>query len=626
MRSIKVFLLILILFTGVYNINASKTSKNPHPFTVHDLLAMDRISSNTVSPDGKLVAFVIRKTDLDANRGRTDLWLVAVNGNNLKQLTTHSSADFNPCWSKDGKTIYFLSTRSGSSQVWRISIRGGEPVQVTQLPLNVGNLITSPDGLKIAFSLEVFPKHSIEETVSKLDKLKKMRSTGRIYDRLLFRHWDTWEDGRRSHIFVMTLGQRDSSIDIMKEMDADCPLKPFGGSEEFTFTPDSQAVVFTAANSGKKQAWSTNFDLFLVPINGSKNPKCLTGKNKAMDTSPVFSPDGKTLAYLAMKRPGFEADRLGIILRPWPEGNERELAKSWDRSCRSMAWGSKGKTIYVTAPNLGQTSLFSINVKKETVKTLLEKGRVTSFDFSGQSIIYGLCSLSSPVELFSMDKNGKKIQKVISLNTKKLSSVKMGTYEQFTFKGWNNETVYTYIIKPVDFNPSKKYPVAFLIHGGPQGSFGNNFHYRWNPQVYTGAGYGVIMVDFHGSVGYGQAFTDSITGDWGGKPLEDLKKGLKVALERYSWMDGERVGALGASYGGYMINWIAGNWPDRFKCLVNHDGNLDERLAYFDTEELWFPEWEHGGTPWTNPEGYEKHNPINYVKNWKTPMLVINWS
>jgi dipeptidyl aminopeptidase/acylaminoacyl peptidase len=200
----------------------------------------------------------------------------------------------------------------------------------------------------------------------------------------------------------------------------------------------------------------------------------------------------------------------------------------------------------------------------------------------------------------------------------------MGDYEQFAFKGWNDETVYCYIVKPVDFDPSKKYPVAFLIHGGPQGSFGNDFHYRWNPQAYAGAGYAAVMVDFHGSVGYGQDFTDSISGDWGGKPLVDLKKGLAAALDRYPWMDGERVGALGASFGGYMINWIAGNWPDRFRCLVNHDGNLDERMAYFNTEELWFPEWDHKGTPWTNPEGYEKHNPVNFVQNWKTPMLVIH--
>jgi dipeptidyl aminopeptidase/acylaminoacyl peptidase len=232
--------------------------------------------------------------------------------------------------------------------------------------------------------------------------------------------------------------------------------------------------------------------------------------------------------------------------------------------------------------------------------------------------------LRSPVELYSVLPDGSDVRRITKINDEKLAAARMGEPEQFTFKGWNGETVHAYIVKPADFEEGKEYPVAFLIHGGPQGSFGNDFHYRWNPQAYAGAGYAVVMVDFHGSTGYGQAFTDSINQDWGGKPLEDLQKGLAAALQRYPWMDGERVGAAGASFGGYMINWIAGNWPDRFRCLVNHDGNLDERIAYYDTEELWFPEWDHGGTPWENPEGYEKHNPINFVANWKTPMLVIH--
>jgi dipeptidyl aminopeptidase/acylaminoacyl peptidase len=619
MRHFILCLLCLLILGGM-----SVFGEDAHPFSVHDLLAMDRISGQTVSPDGKLIVFVRRTTDLDANKGRTDLWLIGTDGTNLRQLTTDPAGDFNPCWSKDGKSIYFLSTRSKSSQVWRIAINGGKAVQVTNFPLNVGNLILSPDGTHMAFTMEMFrDKCCPNGTKTKLDEIEKSKSSGRIYERLLFRHWDTWSDGRRSHVFVMPL-DGGLAVDVMKGMDADCPLKPFGGSEEFTFTPDGKGIVFTAANSGREQAWSTNFDLFYVPADGSKPPKCITEKNKAWDTSPVFSPDGKTMAYLAMKRPGFEADRFYIILRSWADGKERILAEDWDRSPGGILWGPKGRTIYAVAGNLGQRPLFAIDVKKGTVKKLVAEGRVTSVDFAGKRIVYGLTNLRQPVELYSVDMNGKNVRPITTINAEKLAAAKMGDYEQFTFKGWNDETVYCYVVKPVDFDPAKKYPVAFLIHGGPQGSFGNNFHYRWNPQVYTGRGYAAVMVDFHGSTGYGQAFTDSISGDWGGKPLEDLQKGLAAALEKYPWMDGEKVGALGASYGGYMINWIAGNWPDRFKCLINHDGNLDERLAYFDTEELWFPEWEHGGTPWENPEGYEKQNPINFVKNWKTPMLVVH--
>ena len=248
---------------------------------------------------------------------------------------------------------------------------------------------------------------------------------------------------------------------------------------------------------------------------------------------------------------------------------------------------------------------------------------MAGFAASGDGVVFERNTLTSPTEIYAIAP-GAGEKALTAINAEKVAAVRMGEPEQFTFKGWNNETVYGYIVKPVDFDPAKKYPVAFLIHGGPQGSFGNDFHYRWNPQAYAGAGYAAVMVDFHGSTGYGQAFCDSIRGDWGGKPLEDLKKGLAAALAKYPWMDGTRVGALGASYGGYMINWIAGNWPDRFKCLVDHDGNLDERAAYFETEELWFPEWDHMGTPWDNPKSYEKHNPANFVKNWKTPMLVVH--
>jgi dipeptidyl aminopeptidase/acylaminoacyl peptidase len=258
------------------------------------------------------------------------------------------------------------------------------------------------------------------------------------------------------------------------------------------------------------------------------------------------------------------------------------------------------------------------------VGTVVRDGSVHGFSAAGGRIVYALSDLKSPAELYSVRPNGAGVRQLTEINREKVAVARMGDFEQFTFAGWNGETVYGYVVRPVDFDPGRKYPVAFLIHGGPQGSFGNVFHYRWNPQAYAGAGYAAVMVDFHGSVGYGQAFTDSIRGDWGGKPLVDLQKGLAAAIERYPWLDGDRVGALGGSFGGYMVNWIAGQWPDRFKCLVNHDGNLDERMAYFDTEELWFPEWDHRGTPWENPEGYEKHNPVRFVGNWRTPMLVIH--
>ncbi len=627
-RISSIFIIVLVSASGMFpavpapGIHPPNPSVETHPFSVQDMLAMDRISDSRVSPDGKWVLFNVRETDLKADRGRTNIWLVGTDGSGLRRLTSHPAADFSARWSPCGKCVFFLSTRSGSSQVWRIRIDGGEAEQITHLPLDVGNLIVSPAGGILGVTMEVFPGQSIEDTVQKLEEIEKRQATGRLYEKLFVRHWDTWSDGRRSHLFVVPIGGGEA-VDVMPSMDADTPSKPFGGPEEIAFTPDGEGLVFTARDVGREEAWSTDFDLYYAPVDGSAAPRCLTEANQAWDTMPVFSPDGKTLAYLAMERPRYEADRFRVVLKPWPEGKERVLTEAWDYSVASFCWSPDGTMILASAPNKGQVSLFAIDIQTGKAEMIVALGTVNGFAPAGDGIVFERDTLKSPVEIYFIAP-GSAERAVTEINKAKLAAALQGDYEQFTFKGWNNETVYGYIVKPSDFDPAKKYPVAFLIHGGPQGSFGNHFHYRWNPQAYAGAGYAAVMVDFHGSTGYGQAFCDSIRGDWGGKPLEDLKKGLAAALARYTWMDGTRVGALGASFGGYMINWIAGNWPDRFKCLIAHDGNIDERAAYFETEELWFPEWDHMGTPWENPQGYEKHNPVNFIKNWKTPTLVIH--
>jgi dipeptidyl aminopeptidase/acylaminoacyl peptidase len=595
-----------------------------HPFSVHDMLAMGRISEPDAAPDGKRVVFVVRETDLEANRGRQDLWIVGVDGTGLRQLTTHPDADTSPRFSSDGTKIYFLSPRGGSAQVWEIAVDGGEARRVTDLPLDVTSFAIAPDGKRIAVSLDVFPDcDTVACTVDRNKQQAARKSSGKLYEKLFIRHWDTWADGTRSHVFVLPIGGG-TPVDVMRGMDADCPTKPFGGAEDYAFTPDSRSIVLTARDAGREEPWSTNFDLWLAPIDGQAKPRNLTEANRAWDGRPVFSPDGKTLAYLAMTRAGYEADRFRIILRPWPDGSARVLTETWDRSPDSLVWAADGRALFANAPNLGHTALFSIDARTGEARTIVREGSVSAVVVARSRIVYALDHLRSPAELFAIGADGTGVVQLTRINESRVAAARMGEPEPFTFEGWNGETVHGWIVKPVDFDAARRYPVAFLIHGGPQGSFGNQFHYRWNPQAYAGAGYAAVFVDFHGSTGYGQAFTDAIRGDWGGKPLEDLQKGLAAALARYPWMDGKRVAALGASYGGWMINWIAGKWPDRFRCLVSHDGNLDERMAYFDTEELWFPEWEHGGTPWEHPEGYTKHNPIDLVDRWRTPMLVVH--
>jgi dipeptidyl aminopeptidase/acylaminoacyl peptidase len=475
--------------------------------------------------------------------------------------------------------------------------------------------------------MAVFPGKTPEATKAALEEKEKSKAAGMLFDRLFIRHWDTWENGTRNHLFVVDPATG-KATDLMPAMDADCPSRPFGDSGDYSISPDGKSIVFSTKDVGREEAWSTNFDLFEVPADGSAAPKKMT-TNPAWDGGPRFSPDGRTLAYLAMSRPGYESDRSEIVLRDAATGAERKFAlraddgPRGDRSPTELVWARDGRELLCTADNHGQHALFAVDPATGKARIVVGEGTTDGEQSAGDRILYGMNSLLGPEELYTVGRDGAGTRRVTHLNDAKVAAARFGTAERFAFTGAHGDRVEGYVLTPVDLVPGRAYPVAFLIHGGPQGSFGNDFHYRWNPQAYAGAGYAVVTVDFHGSTGYGQAFTDAINDDWGGAPYEDLMKGLDYALAHYPFLDKGRVGALGASYGGWMINWIAGH-TDRFKCLVCHDGNLDERMAYYATEELWFPEWEHRGTPWDNPQGYAKANPVDFVKNWKTPMLVIH--
>ena len=399
----------------------------------------------------------------------------------------------------------------------------------------------------------------------------------------------------------------------------------FGDAGDFCLSADSRTVYFSAREAGSNEPWSTNFDIYSVPVTGGA-PTNLSGSNKAWDASPRMSPDGRTLAYKAMKRPGFEADRFEIQLRD-PSGKVTPLAPTWDRSVDEMAWSADGKSLFVTAADMGCTRLFSIDATSGTVSTLSKDGHIDAFEETPKGFVFLKSALNSPAQLYA----GKPKAPLIDVDAVNLTSVNsnlknltFGAYEQFSFKGWNDEVVHGYVVKPAGFVEGRTYPVAFLIHGGPQGSFGDGWSYRWNPETYAGAGYAVVMIDFHGSTGYGQAFTDAISQHWGDRPLEDLQKGWAYALKTYPFLDPNRAAALGASYGGFMVNWIAGNWAAPWQCLVTHDGVFDARSMGYTTEEQWFSEWENGANVYKEPAKYDTFNPALHAKDWTVPMLVIH--
>jgi acylaminoacyl-peptidase len=622
-------LLLTLLAAGALAAGATAYAET-RPFVARDMILMDRVSDPHVSPDGRYVLYDLRTTDLEANKGVHALWLKDRTGKAAPvRLKVSDQGASGGRWSSDGH-IYFMSSRSGSAQVWRTDAAGETATQVTDLPLDVGAFRVSPDGKRIVVSLAVFPDcPDLACTVKREgEAAAKGKPSGKLYDKLFVRHWDEWADGTRNHIFALGLGPDGKgvggAVDLMKGVDADVPEKPFGGEEDFVFTPDSKAVIYSARIAGTTEPWSTNFDLYEVAVEDPAPAKNLTAANLAWDAGPAVSPDGRWLAYRAMKRPGFEADRFGVLLMDLKTGATREIDPQWDRSAESLAWTPDDKSLIVQAEDLGQTKLFAMDVTTGAVKPLTGEGHVSGFDVGPKGIVYARSALESPDQLYALGPRGGAPVQITDHNAARLAELKFGAYEQFSFQGWNGETVHGYVVKPANYVEGKTYPVAFLIHGGPQGSFGNLFHYRWNAETYAGAGYAVVMIDFHGSTGYGQAFTDSISRHWGDRPLEDLQKGWAYALGRYRFLDGDRACALGGSYGGFMVEWIAGVWNGPWKCLVDHDGVFDARMMGYATEELWFENWEQGGMPWEVPQNYEEFNPIDHVAAWSKPELVIH--
>ena len=654
MRRLSFFLLLLCsvpIFTLPTQAQAMR------PFTFEDMMKLKRIGDPQPSPNGKWVLFAAVDVDVAANKKTSHIWTVPLAGGQEREIIADQDGD-RPRWAPDGKHFAFISNKEGGSQVWIADFdsAGGKVTgthKLTSLSTEAGGELWSPDGKNILFTSDVYPECDgvpDSETACNAKKLKEVEDSkvkAIVFDRLLYRHWTSYKRGKRSHIFVTSADGGGIPRDLTPG-DFDAPEFSLGGQDDYAFSPAGQEICYTS-NHDKVEATSTNNDLWIVPVEAGTGgtpvaPKNITADNPASDSTPLYSPDGRYIAYRAQKRPGYESDRFRLMLYDRKTGEKKNLTEDFDGWVGTYTWWGSKWLFFVSEKN-GSARIYYTDldfVKPGVVETSL-KGYDDDITITQDNkfLVYSQMSINAPPEIYkspmilvrmphcgeegggdicsSQDPNFR----LTHLNDPILSQVAMPPLESFWFPGAFGDKVQGFLIKPPSFDPNKKYPLKFIIHGGPEVPMGDLWSYRWNAELFASSGYVVIMINFHGSPGYGQKFIDEINGDWGGAPFEDLMKGLDYAEKTYPFIDKDRECALGASYGGYMANWVLGH-TNRFKCIVSHDGMFNTISAWGTTEELWFNNWEFKGTPYTNPEMYEKWNPRNYAKNFKTPTLVIH--
>jgi len=667
----KTFIGIFLLFAGSM---FAQTAPQKHPFTFEDMMKLKRVGAPMPSPDGKWVVFDCEDVDLAANTKTSHLWIVPASGGESHRLNPTPNHEERPRFSPDGKRLIWTSKATDPTQIWMCdfdSEKGqlaGKPHQVTNISTGADGAIWSPDGKHIVFVSAVYPGcnppppgsgvTSDDCNKKRDEELKKSKVKAKIFSRLFYRHWNAFTEFKRSHLFVISADAgADRSTDTLSVAQAgvspaesqtpggtpgvptmpaprdltpgdhDVPPFSLGGQDMYAISPDSQEVAYTS-NIDEVEATSTNNEIFVVPISGG-TPKKISS-SPGSDTTPLYSPDGKYLGWRSQARAGFEADKWRLITYDRATAQIRELAKKSDLSVGSFAWTKLPREIVFTAEQHGESPIFSALGEEGADWTTLARLQPLHADdliFAGEFLYYTKMSAQTPNEIWRVHLSGgpdEEGQQVTHVNDRFLSQIDMQPLESFTFKGADNEDVQGFMVKPPGFDPNKKYPLKFLLHGGPQGAWGNSWTYRWNAELFAATGnYVVVMINFHGSTGYGQKFTDSISGDWGGKPYVDLMKGLDYVEKTFPFIDKDREAALGASYGGYMANWLLGH-TNRFKCIVSHDGMFNAESAYGTTEELWFANWEFGGPPWKKRDVYRKWSPHEYAANFKTPTLVVH--
>jgi dipeptidyl aminopeptidase/acylaminoacyl peptidase len=591
-----------------------------------DMFSAGRLSAPVVSPDGKWIAFGVRTPEIEGNRFSHSLYLTDRTGRILKKVAATALDPVQPRF-RDPAQLTFISTWDGDPQLSVLNLNHptAPAVRLTRIPGGIGDYLWSPDGKRITFQKEVFPESgSLRESV-RLEKEKSdSKVQAKVLTSLLFRVWNQWKDGKRNHVFLHTPGTEE--FQDLTPGDFDTPPVDLGGSQDFRFSPDGKLFAYVK-NPDPMVAISTNNDIFIKDLSTGQE-KNITSSNPGNDMNPVFSPKGQSLAYLSMRRARFEADKKEIVLYDLKPGSRRYLTSGFANTISEFIFSPDGKYIYFLASESVYQPVFRLTLENGKIEKLADGINASSLTLfpDGKTLIFLNQSVKRPNEIFRLNLKERTLVPITDINRDVFRDVEMNPIETFVFRGAKNEAVEGILVKPPFFDPGKKYPLVLLVHGGPQGGWTDDFHFRWNLSMFASPGYVVAAINFHGSNGYGQEFTDAVSGDWGGAPHVDMVKGQQYLVDNFPYLDRERIVAAGASYGGFLVNWMAGNADDfkyPFRCFISHDGTFDSRSMYYSTEELWFEEWEYGGTPW-NSDLYEKWNPARFVDRFRVPMLIIH--